>query len=316
MSRGITIASNLYNPLGSHVQLEVKSLQKTQQQIAIIGCGDLGERLSQRLQGNRYQVLGLRRSTPAAGHNLEYRCADFNHPDSLRAALDKDCELVVLTLTPASYSDADYRQAYVQGSGNLLAALRANGCRPRLLLFVSSTSVYAQNSGEWIDEHSATAPQAFSGRRLLEAEQLLANSEFTTLILRCSGIYGPGRQRLLQRVWQGEASAVNSYSNRIHADDCAAAMAHLIEAQRRGHSLAPIYIASDCEPVLMSELYPWLAEKMQRPRPVVSQTAVSGKRCSNRLLRDSGFEFTYPDYRSGYAQLLAEFMRNAGSADA
>ena len=286
-------------------------MENLPQNVAVVGCGDIGERLAAQLPGSEYRLLGLRRSSPQNPGPIRYAAADFQHLDSLARALPDACPVLVLTLTPTAYTDAGYQQAYVQGTENLINAVRRRRLQPRLVLFISSTSVYGEANGEWVDELTPARPQNFSGTRLLQAEQLLLESNLPVAILRCSGIYGPGRQRLLQRVWQGKTpTEANNYTNRIHADDCAAAIAHLIKRQARGETLASVYLASDNKPASAGEVHKWLAQQLGvATPPLTDAAAASGKRCRNQRLLQSGFKFAYPDYRQGYAPLVADFLR-------
>ena len=126
----------------------------------------------------------------------------------------------------------------------LLNTLASLNTQPRLIVFVSSTSVYGQKDASWVNEDSPAEPVSYSGKRLLEAEQLLLDSPHTICNVRFSGIYGPGRQRLIRQVIEGHGTAKEPllYSNRIHADDCAGVLAHLIELPiGRVHNLPQKY---------------------------------------------------------------------------
>ena len=112
---------------------------------------------------------------------------------------------------------------------NLLAALR-----PRTFLYTSSTSVYAQTDGEWVDETSAAEPRHETGRILRETEDLVRQEN--GLVARLAGIYGPGRSALLRKFLSGEARIEEGgerYLNQAHRDDIAAALFHLVGAASR-----------------------------------------------------------------------------------
>jgi hypothetical protein len=102
----------------------------------------------------------------------------------------------------------------------------------RRLLFVSSSSVFAQKDGEWIDETASTEPEGYSGKVMLEAEQLALHSGIPASVVRLTGIYGPGREWLLSQVRQGYRVAEEPplYGNRIHAEDAASLLAFLLQA--------------------------------------------------------------------------------------
>lgn len=277
----------------------------SQEKLLIIGCGDIGQRLAQQLDPNRYQITGLRRHPPADLPSLRYLACNATQSGQLDAILgNEEFDLIVISMTPAERSDAGYETAYVQTCRNLVAGLKHHQRQPRLLIFVSSTAVYGQNDGSWVDELSPTEPEGFSGKRLLEAEQVMQQSGFANCIVRFSGIYGPGRNRLIEQVKQRRASASPHYTNRIHADDCAGVLVYLIELQHR-QALADVYLATDSSPTPMIEVVSWIAEQLGA-EDFLSLDAVNergNKRVSNERLLKSGYQLRYPDFRSGYREL-------------
>ncbi len=280
--------------------------QATPEKLLIIGCGDIGQRLAQQLDSTLYQVTGLRRHPPANLPHLQYQACDATQAGQLEKLFSSEnYDVIVITMTPSERSDLGYEQAYVHTCQHLVAALKQYQRQPRLIIFVSSTAVYAQNDGSWVDEQSPTQPDSFSGRRLLEAEQMIQHSEFAHCIVRFSGIYGPGRNRLIEQVKQRRASASPHYTNRIHADDCAGVLAHLIELQHR-QPLADIYLATDSSPTPMLEVVSWIAEQL-KVKDFLAADATNergNKRISNQRLIGTGYQFRYPEFRTGYIKLI------------
>lgn len=279
-------------------------------QVLIAGCGYVGSELGRRLAAAGHTVWGMRRRPEGLPDGLLPLAADLADPASL-AGLPEGLDWVVYAAAADGFDDAAYRTAYVDGPRNLLAALAGQGQRPRRLLFVSSTGVYGQQDGEWVDEASPTEPTGFSGRRLLEGEALVAAAPFATVVLRLAGIYGPGRTMLLDRVRSAEATCVEAppqYSNLIHRDDCAGAIAHLL-ALDRAH---PLYLGADHEPTERCALLRWLADAVGAPPPQVMppgssatrRTRRGNKRCRNARLVESGYRFRYPTFREGFGDLL------------
>ena len=285
----------------------INSQSLSKEQVLIVGAGDIGARFAHFLPEDQYQVIGLRRRPPADLPYLHYRACDVTDAAQLQEHLTPELGVILVTMTPSERSDAGYEQAYVQTCRHLVAGLKANGCAPRLILFVSSTAVYDQMDGSWVDENSPTEPDTFSGKRLLEAEQVILESGFNSAIVRFSGIYGPGRNRLIEQVRQKRASASTHFTNRIHADDCARSLAHLVSLSRQ-QALESIYLASDSAPAPMLDVVTWLAAQM-RVSDFLSDAAVNergNKRCSNQRLLNTGFEFLYPEYKKGYLSLLKD----------
>lgn len=276
--------------------------------VLIAGCGDLGTALGLRLAAAGEAVTGLRRRSEPLPPPLRTLRADLADPNSL-SELPPDIRLVYYIATPGRFDDEAYRTTYVDGLGNLLAALERTGGRPTRLVLVSSTTVYGQLDGEWVDEDSATVPNSFAGRRMLESEALARNSDIPAVVVRFGGIYGPGRERMLSKVRAGEPCPFPPplYTNRIHRDDCVAVLAHV-----GGPAVPPgVYLAVDDEPCTQCELMDWLADRMGLPRPERRPASPGGargsnKRCRNDKLKATGFGFAYPSFRDGYAALLSE----------
>ncbi len=282
-----------------------------QETCLIIGYGDIGQRLSQRLVSAGYRVTAVSRSARAEPTSIvELRQCDATNEGEISSLFQDHYENVVVTLTPDEYSDEAYRHTYVRSMETITRALTQLARRPRLLLFVSSTSVYGQSDGRWVDETSPTEPRSYTGQRLLEAEHLLLGADLGGCVVRFSGIYGPGRGRLLGQVRAGNGCEPEPvvYTNRIHADDCAGVLAHLINYQAKGASLEPVYLASDREPVPLWELQQWLAARLGLPvghlQPTSHNRRVGSKRCDNRRLLDTGYQFRYPSFREGYGALI------------
>ena len=271
----------------------------------IAGAGYVGNALAQCLLGQGHDVWVLRRSATAPPAGACAFRADLVVPGALEALPPVD--LVFYTAAADERSDASYRLAYVEGLARLLERLARMEPRPRRLLFTSSTSVYGQQDGEWVDETSPTEPSDFAGRRLLEGEALVRGAPCPGTVLRLGGIYGPGRSSLIERARAG-ASLPSGYTNRIHRDDAAAALAHLAVLPQAEATVLGV----DSEPALACEVLAWLAQRLALPTPRPAAGAappvrgVRGKRCRNTRLLATGFRFRYPSYREGYGALLAE----------
>ncbi|UTA47985.1 sugar nucleotide-binding protein [Simiduia sp. 21SJ11W-1] len=263
----------------------------------LLGFGDIAERVAALLDG---PWAGARRS---ASGRPEVVAADATKSEDLLRLLGKGYQRILVTLTPPERTDAGYRASYVAAARALTEALATLELRPRIV-WVSSTSVYGQNAGQWVDETSPTEPAGFAGKRLLEAESLLLASGLDVVIARLSGIYGPGRDRLLSQVRAGQVSRnMLAYSNRIHADDAACALHHLLALPNPETH----YIVTDDAPVLLAEVVRGMAQALGVPGPEQSQGApFTGKRLCNNRLKASGWQPRYPDWRAGYqAELTA-----------
>lgn len=274
--------------------------------ILVAGCGKLGGQIATRL-AERAQVFGLRRNPDRIPSGIEPLAADLTRPEQVRAVVPASLDAVIYCLTPTSYDEEGYRNAYVTGLENLLDALE--GQSPQRLIFISSTSVYAQGDDTWVDETSPAEPTRFSGQTVLEGERTALASGFPATVVRFSGIYGPSRRRFLEEVVAGRMNPTRPapYSNRIHEDDAAAAVAHLTAAALDGEPLEECYVASDCEPVRLDEVVDWVRQQVACAPPVEDARKggrAGSKRCCNQRLLDSGFRFRYPDFRAGYREMI------------
>ncbi len=274
----------------------------------VAGCGYVGCALARELADEGRTVWGLRRSPEGLPEGVLPLAADLSRPHTLEG-LPGAVDAVVYCASADTSREAAYRTAYVEGPGNLLDALRRGGAAPRRLLFVSSTAVYGQEDGSWVDENSPTRPTDFRGRVLLEGEALVGDWEETGIVVRFGGIYGPGRTRLVERVRSGDARCSRGeprYSNRIHRDDCAGVLRHLLDRP----DPRSLYLGVDREPAERCEVLRWLARRLGVPEPPVVEEEREGrrrsnKRCSSDRLAGEGYRFRYPTYREGYGDLLA-----------
>jgi nucleoside-diphosphate-sugar epimerase len=273
------------------------------ERILLAGCGDLGERVAQRLRAHGDEVWALRRQPPARGmHGIHWLRGDLTDPASLRELPAGITRLVYLP-APATRDKAAYRAIFVDGLRHLLDALDRR--KLARVLFVSSSAVYGEHDGDWVDEATPTDPPGFNGAVLLEAERWLAEQSLPSTVLRLAGLYGPGRLQLIERLRAGQLRVPREtphWANRIHVDDAAAAIAHLLQLK----SPQPLYLGVDDTPMLLDELYDFLAALIDAPLPAegAAPAGVGSKRLRNARLRASGWAPQWPDAREGYAALL------------
>ncbi len=269
--------------------------------VLIAGCGDVGNVLASSLLQDGHTVFGLKRDTSTLPRGIEPVQADLTRPGSL-VNLPGELDRLVYMPTPAGRDEVAYKAIFIQGLKNLLAGLKRD---PDRTLLVSSTAVYGETAGGIVDEETLPQPDTFNGRILLQMEQLAAARTKNLVVVRISGIYGPGRERLIRLAVSKGLKVQQSppyFTNRIHRDDAAAVLKHLLEIDRP----QDLYVATDNLPAPRYDVIAWLAKVQGQavPAGITDETASRGKRINNQRLRDSGFHLAYPDYRSGYGSVL------------
>ncbi|WP_068827594.1 NAD-dependent epimerase/dehydratase family protein [Pseudomonas sp. BMS12] len=281
----------------------------TQHTLMIAGCGDVGSRLGERISALGWQVHGLRREVSRLPAGILPVAGDLQQPSCPPAWPKGQLDYLVYCAAATQHDEAGYRRAYVDGLRHALTWLGEHGQRPRRLLFVSSTGVYAQQGGEWVDETAPAEAEGYSGRVMREAERLALESAVPATLVRLAGIYGPGREWLLGQVRQGYrvASEPPLYGNRIHADDAAGLLAFLLQADAAGQALQDCYLGVDDAPAPLHEVVGWLREYLGVSHWAEQQSVrrAGSKRCSNARARALGWAPQYPSYREGYAAILS-----------
>jgi nucleoside-diphosphate-sugar epimerase len=267
--------------------------------ILIVGCGDVGTQLGKQLIAEGHRVTGVKRHPPDAREGIRYLKADISNVDSL-AGLEADFDQLFYTVSADGRNEASYRAVYQAGLRNVLEKFPETPW-----IFVSSTSVYGQSRGEWVDETSPAEPDNPNARLIREAEEQVLAAHPGNTVVRFSGIYGPGREHLVRLAASRPAIQQTPpyYTNRIHRDDCAGVLAFLFQHRLAGRALEACYLASDDEPAPMWEVVSWLAERQHCPPPVPKEAggdAPMNKRCHNARLKALGYRFLYPGYREGY----------------
>ncbi|WP_229052336.1 NAD-dependent epimerase/dehydratase family protein [Aeromicrobium sp. Leaf350] len=263
----------------------------------LIGAGDLGSDVGLRLATLGHEVTAVRRRGDLVSAPMRGISADLTReaPDLAGLAVD----LLVVALTARPRSEEAYRATYVDGMTRALDALTATGQVPVRSVLVSSTGVYGDAGPETVlDEDSPAVPGDAPARVLLEAEQTFHERLPSGTVLRLSGLYRGEGGRLVDQVRNGTFDDPHRWTNRIHRDDAAAAVVHLLT---RAEQPGPLYVGTDDEPSLMGDVAAHVARQLDLPAPPAAEAARGhGKRLSNARLRASGWRPVHPTYREGY----------------
>lgn len=285
--------------------------------ILIAGCGYIGCATGSLLASKGHRVWGLCRGEASLARvreaGLEPFKADLRDAASLRALPPVDA--VIACQAPArgarpgapALQGEDHRSAYLEATDGLIRALKpATSVR---FIFVSSTSVLGPRGGAWTDADTKVDPDRLDddAKVLWETERMVLSAPVRSMVLRLSGIYGPGRNRLdAIRSGRFVPSASPAWTNRVHRDDAALALEVLIDRGEPGQT----YLATDDAPATQQEFYGWLMEKLGRPALTAEEktradaAVYASKRCSNAKLKKLGWSPRYPSYREGYGELM------------
>ena len=267
--------------------------------VLLVGCGDLGARIGLRLAGRGHDVTALRRNVEQIPAPIRGRAVDLTTASPDLSGLSPRYLVVALTARPRT--EEAYRSVYVEGMRRALDALAATGSVPERAVLVSSTAVHASRTDPPLeDETAAPAPSDGPGRMLLEAERTFHRLLPHGTVLRLSGLYGGASTRLVDTVREGRVSDPHRWTNRIHRDDAAQAVVHLLTADA---SPEPLYLGTDDEPAQLGDVAAFIAEQIDAPRPPAADPRQGhGKRLSNARLRATGWQPSRPSYREGYRE--------------
>ena len=288
------------------------------ERLLIIGCGDIARRALPELR-SRYRVAALVRSREPAlvVSGVELIEGDLDDPGSL-ASLAGRAERVVHLAPPAGSGSVDVR------TQNLITALAPRGrgaMLPQRLVYLSTSGVYGDCAGEWVDETRAPKPQTERARLRFDAERAIGDwgerNKIEVAILRVPGIYASDRlpfDRLI-RGTPALAAEEDVYTNHIHADDLAAIIVAVLEAgPARG-----IYNASDDGPMKMGDFFDLVADRAglsrpprvsrdqashQVPQELLSFMSESRRLVNKRLKAELGVRLRYPTVADGIPMMV------------
>ncbi len=267
--------------------------------LLIAGFGYVGQAAAKVFRAAGWDIEGWTFSAESAQKFADVafpiRALDIGNIDQVRDATGR-FDWIIHCASSRGGDVEQYRRVYLDGARNLVRCFSE-----ARLLFTSSTSVYAQTDGAWVDESSPAQPTRETGKILKETEDLVLGAG--GIVARVAGIYGPGRSFLLRKFLIGEAvidRERDRFLNQVHRDDIATAMFLLVQSGSSG-----IFNVVDDQPILISECYSWLAQELHRALPPQGTTAIhrkrgdSNKRVSNKKLRALGWSPCYPTFADG-----------------
>lgn len=286
--------------------------------VVILGCGYIGLALGEQLSQRGHDVIGIRRSPEGLKAISDAGFVAVQADVTIRESVDQvpDGDVLVYTASSGGRGVANARDIYVDGMRTVLESYASRQNPPGRLVYTSSTGVYGDHAGSWVDETTPVSRETPRQRVLFEAENVALmeaqRSGIDGTVARLAGIYGPGRHRV-ERYLSGPVPA--GWLNLIYRADAAGAIRYVIEEDAARDE---VVIVVDDEPVSKHEFADWLAAECGVEPPAKQSLAerleevssrrrgrlAAQKRCSNRKLRSLGYEYMYPTYRAGFREIL------------
>ena len=272
------------------------------QNLLIIGQGDIGLPVTNKLAQDGYCVTGLARSEREYYDLVD--SADFLQANALTLTAEQLQAFthIAIIVTPDEYSTSGYHDSYLAISQHL-ATLAPQLTKLERVVFISSTGVYGQDSGEWIDEDTVPiTPEREASKVILQAEQALQQGfGDKAIIIRPSGIYGRERLMRLRKARESNKDPVPAehWSNRIMDRD----LVNIITKVLTIETPKSVYLATDYRPVTTFELEVWLSEQVGETPPTIdnTKTSVTGKRLHSNIPLAW---LDYADWQTGYRDIL------------
>ena len=274
--------------------------------VLIVGFGYVGQLLGQLLKADGHTVYGVKRTHQ---HTLidQLIQKDIMHLDDADLP---EIDFVVYCPSSDARDEMAYQKVYADGADHVLSLLEQRAHKPRFI-YVSSTRVYEQDHGEWVDETAECVGNDPLAKCILAGEARVMRSTLNHKVVRCSGLYGPNRHYLLDALQNGAARLCHSlrFSNRIHTLDCARMLYHMMRIRYNER----LYIASDSEPTPINTIVAWLSAttgialpEMKHDDSPEPDDGRSNKKLNNARLLHTGFRFEFSNYRQGFKHILQE----------
>lgn len=276
--------------------------------LTVIGAGYLGTAIAQHAVHLGWSPVVIARRTPQDVAGMRSIGLDVQRPESLRQLPLSSA--LVYAVSADRHDHQAYARSYHTGLAHVLEVAHSWETIP-LIALISSTSVYREDGGNWLSEDQAPLVEQGPSHAIVRGEDALRASGLPYIILRFGGIYGPGRRYFVGRVERGEERLYQGppiYTNRIHRDDGARLVMHLL-GNAAHHNQT--YNAVDCDPADRNDVCLWLHQQLGVAEAMPSTAdrreipARGNKRCHNAKLLATGFTFDYPSFREGYAAMLA-----------
>lgn len=290
--------------------------------VLIVGCGYIGKALAEALQQQGVKVGALTRNPEQADRLRAMGLIDVVEAEldsrEWHGRLTQQYRAVVNCVSSAGGGLSGYQKSYIDGQQSLLEW--ASVVKPEVICYTSSTSVYPQDGGMWVDESFSTESESPTAAILLAAEKMLMDAKELCerrYVLRLGGIYGPGRHYLIDQVRSGEGvipGRGDYHLNMIHRDDAVRALLALLQIKMEVKSA--IFNLCDDNPTRKDEIVSWMADLIGSPCPVFDPnlksprlqrrgSSMPDRKISNAKIKTiTEWSPYFLDYRLGYYDLL------------
>jgi len=281
--------------------LEVKN-----KRLLIIGCGKLGQQVGLFAKDMPLDLIGFKRKK-ITSTNLKIIEQDIFEESFFDKVKKFSPHFIIYCLSSDNPSEKSYQKNYVDGLKQVIASTK-HIKNFQHLFFISSTSVYGENSGHFIDEFSETSPENYRGIILLEAERLMELVDFNYTVIRLSGIYGTGRNYMVNLSQDiARWPDFDRWTNRVNEEDAANFILFLLTQCLNNKVPEKLYLLTDNEPVRLYDLLNWIRQQLnlnENSKP--NLRPVLGKRLRSSIIPTLQFKYKFPSYKLGYKKLLKE----------
>ena len=267
--------------------------------IAVLGCGYVGSQAAKIWTKRGMHVTGTTRHPnrlPKIAEVAQKGLLLKSNDEEDIASIIASNETILVSI--AADRPQDYDNAY-RHTAQVFRNLAIEMGLPRRLIYTSSTSVYGDHHGKFVDEDSELLSKTDNGKILIETERLytsLAEFGWHVCILRLAEVYGPERE-ISKKVRENQGIALagtgEQYTNMVHRADCAEAIDYALR-----HHLEGVYNVADDDHPTRKELYSQVADLHQLEHthwdPKLTSMHSGNKRVSNHKIKAQGFSLHYP----------------------
>ena len=285
-------------------------MEKIIKKLLIIGCGRLGQLTGKVLSNLPIEVIGIKRKLLGNDSSFKLISLDIFSEKFSKEILSINPNFVIYCISSDSQTQESYQKNYIDGLRITIDSLSQLD-NFQHLFFISSTRVYGQISENFLSESTCPFPSDYRGDALLKAEESLKKLSFNSTILRSSGIYGPNRNHILEMAsdflkWPKE----DRWTNRIHERDIANFLFFLFTRLLNNKKIENLYLLTDSCPVPLYKVLKWIRSELGLSlKNIPISKNIKGKKLESKILPKLKFSLKYPDYKSGYGEMISALKK-------